>query len=80
MKVPAELLIFLLTLAFAAGGFAAGHALALRTARREINGLGGRLNRAVLALVHICPTESREEVMRIILGAERLGESKGRSS
>ena len=75
MKVPAELLIFLLTLAFAFGGFAAGHALALRTARKEINGLGGRLNRVVLAVVHICPTESREEVMRIVLGGENKGKS-----
>ena len=66
-----DLLVFALGLAFGAGSYA----VALRTTRKQVNGLGGRLNRAVLAIVHICPAENREEVMRMI-----LGESKGKGS
>jgi hypothetical protein len=64
-------IIFLLGLAFGAGSYAA----AQRANTKKINGLGGRLNRAVSAIMHICPAESREEVFRII-----LGESKGKGS
>lgn len=66
-----DVIVFGLGLAFGAGGYA----VALRAATKKINGLGGRLNRAVLAIVHICPAENREEVMRMI-----LGESKGKGS
>jgi hypothetical protein len=64
--------VFLLGLAFGAGGYA----FAQRANTKRINGLGGRLNRAVAALMHICPADQREEVFRIIT----FGDSKGRSS
>lgn len=57
-------LIFVLGLAFGAGAYA----MALRGARKQINGMGGRVNRVVMAIVHICPEDKREEVVRIILG------------
>ena len=65
-----QTLIFLLTVAFAAGGFATGHALALRTARKQINGLGGRVNRIALAVIKIAPDEKRAEVAQTILIGE----------
>ena len=61
------LVIFVLGLAFAAGGYV----FALSAARKQINGLGARLNRAVAALIHICPDDKREEVMRLILGLRK---------
>lgn len=65
-----QIVLFLLTVAFAAGGFAAGHTLALRSARKEINGLGGRVNRIALMVIQIAPAERREEVTRTILIGE----------
>jgi hypothetical protein len=59
-----DLIIFAMGIAFGAGAYA----FALRTARKQINGLGARLNRVVMALVHICPENEREEVLRKILG------------
>jgi hypothetical protein len=64
-----DLIVFALGLAFGAGSYA----VALRATRKQVNGLGARVNRIALAVVHICPTEKYEEVVRIILG----GESKG---
>jgi hypothetical protein len=63
--------VFLLGLAFGAGGYA----FAQRANTKKLNGLGGRLNRVVMAVVHICPPEEREEVLRMIL----VGEGKGKS-
>jgi hypothetical protein len=65
-----DLIVFLLGLAFGAGAYAA----ATRANTKRLNGLGGRVNRVVKALMHICPAEHREEVINII-----LGESKGHS-
>jgi hypothetical protein len=67
MNEQAMLLAFVLPAlgaAFAAGGWV----FALRHSRREINGLGGRLNRAIAAIVRICPEDKREEVMMLVLG------------
>jgi hypothetical protein len=76
-------LIFVITVAFAAGGYVAGqHFL-----RKQINGLGARVNRnreemssrldrLVLALVHLSPDEKREEVIRtLLLGEKSQGET-----
>jgi len=60
-----------LSLAFAAGGWV----FALRHARKQINGLGGRLNRVIAAIVKICPEEKREEVTLLVLG---IGANHGR--
>ena len=62
-----QLLLFLLGAAFGAGGYA----FALAATRRQINGLGGRVNRVAMAVVHIAPEDKREEVMRILLGESR---------
>lgn len=52
-----------------AAAFGAGaYAFALRMTRKQMNGLGARVTRIGLALVHICPAEKREEIVRIILG------------
>jgi hypothetical protein len=66
--------IFLLGVAFTAGAYAAS----ARAARKQINGLGGRVNRVqehankridrvTLAMVHIAPENKREELLRILL-------------
>jgi hypothetical protein len=68
------IIIFALGVAFTAGAYAAS----ARAARKQINGLGGRLNRVqseghrridrvTMALVHICPEAKREELLRILL-------------
>ncbi len=61
-------MVDLLALALAAAFGAGAYAFALRLTRKQMNGLGARVNRVVMAIIHICPAESREEVMRIILG------------
>jgi hypothetical protein len=61
------LVIFVLGLAFAAGGYV----FALASARKQINGLGARLNRAVAALIHICPDEKREEIVLLVMGLKK---------
>jgi hypothetical protein len=73
-EAAVALAIFLLGIAFAAGAYAAS----ARAARKQINGLGGRLNRVqehanrridrvTLAMVHICPEARREELLKILL-------------
>lgn len=68
------LLIFALSVAFAAGAYV----MSTRLARKQINGLGARVNRVAdhadermdriaLALVHICPPEEREKLIAILL-------------
>lgn len=56
--------IFLLGLAFGAGAYG----MALRMTRKQINGLGARVNRVVVAVIHICPADKREEVTALMLG------------
>lgn len=67
-------LIFLLGVAFTAGVYVAS----ARAARKQINGLGGRVNRVqdhanrridrvTMAMVHICPDAKREELVKILL-------------
>ena len=68
-----DFLAFLLGIAFGAGAYA----FALRSARKQINGLGARVNRVVMAVVHICPDEKREEVMRMVLGVPSNGGGNG---
>lgn len=76
----AALAIFLLGVAFTAGVYVAS----ARAARKQINGLGGRVNRVqehanrridrvALAMVHICPDAKREELLKILL-EEKQGE------
>lgn len=65
------LVIFVLGVAFAAGGYV----FALVHARKQINGLGARVNRIVAAVIHICPEEKREQVMLLVLGLKK-GESE----
>lgn len=73
----AALAIFALTVAFAAGTYVASW----HFARKQINGLGGRVNhgfdkahtrmdRLTLALVHLAPPEQREEVIRLLMGSQ----------
>ncbi|MHB8666780.1 MAG: hypothetical protein ACYC7B_04570 [Burkholderiales bacterium] len=68
------LVIFLLGLAFAAGGYV----FALAAARKQINGLGARVNREAaaaqkrytrmcLALSHACAPDRRDELLKILL-------------
>ena len=59
--------IFVLGIAFAAGGYL----FALAHARKQINGLGARVNRIVAAVIHICPQEQREQVMLLVLGLKK---------
>lgn len=66
-------LVFGFGVAFGAGAYA----FALRNARKQINGLGARVNRVVLALVHVTPDNKREEVMRMVLGVPQNGEGRG---
>lgn len=61
--------IFALGCAFGAGAYA----FALRSARKQINGLGARVTRVSLAVIHICPDAKREEVTRMILGEQGRG-------
>lgn len=63
-EAAAALLIFLLGIAFAAGVYASS----ARATRKQINGLGGRLNRVVAAVIHMCPDDKREEVTSLMLG------------
>jgi hypothetical protein len=62
-----NLAIFLIPVVFAAGGYVAG----VRTMRKQINGLGGRVNRIVAALIHVCPEAEREKMMLLILGLKK---------
>jgi hypothetical protein len=73
-EAAVALLIFVLGLAFSAGIYVAS----ARAARKQINGLGGRVNRVqeqanrrmdrlALALVHVCPEARREELLRLLL-------------
>jgi hypothetical protein len=64
----------LAALALAAAFGAGAYAFALRMTRKQMNGLGARVTRVVMAVIHICPAEKREEVIRIM-----LGEGKGHS-
>jgi hypothetical protein len=68
------LAIFLMGVCFTAGAYAAS----ARAARKQINGLGGRVNRVqdhankridrvTLAMVHICPDAKREELVKLLL-------------
>jgi hypothetical protein len=60
----AKLVIFLLAVAFAAGGYVA----ALRTARKQINGLGAKVHRLQLALLLFVPEDRKKELVEIFLG------------
>lgn len=62
-----DVIVFGLGLAFGAGSYAA----ALRMTRKQVNGLGARVNRVAMAVIHICPPEEREQVMKLILGGEK---------
>jgi hypothetical protein len=55
--------IFALGLAFGAGAYS----MAIKAARKEINGLGRRVNRIVMSVIHICPAEKREEITALLL-------------
>jgi hypothetical protein len=61
------LLIFLLGVAFAAGGYV----FALQAARKQINGLGARLNRVAAGLLKACPEDKRDEIFALILGLKK---------
>lgn len=63
-EATVALLIFLLGLAFTAGAYAAS----ARAARKQINGLGARVNRVVLAVIDICPPEKQREVTAMMMG------------